>query len=109
MSVNTFATNAASNSAISYLNNNSRAQASSIAKLSSGSRIVKASDDAASLAVGTKLRADVTALKQAATNASQAGSLLQIADGALSRISDSLLRMKSLATQARSDVLSSTE
>ncbi len=109
MSVNTFATNAASNSAISYLNNNSRAQASSIAKLSSGSRIVKASDDAASLAVGTKLKADVTALKQAATNAAQAGSLLQIADGAMSRIGDTLMRMKGLATQARSDVLSNTE
>ncbi|TVQ29938.1 MAG: hypothetical protein EA356_15595, partial [Geminicoccaceae bacterium] len=79
------------------------------AKLSSGSRIVKASDDAASLAVGTKLRADVTALKQAATNASQASSLLQVADGAMSRIADALIRMKSLATQAQSTVLSDTE
>ncbi len=105
----TFATNAASNSAMNYLQRNSSAQASSIAKLSSGSRIVKASDDAASLAVGTKLKADVTALKQASTNASQASSLLQIADGAMSRVGDTLMRMKSLATQARSDVLSSTE
>ncbi|MEO1090538.1 MAG: flagellin [Pseudomonadota bacterium] len=106
---NTFATNAASNSAVSYLDRNSRMQSSSIAKLSSGSRIVKASDDAASLAVGTKLKADVTALKQASTNASQAASMLQIADGAMSRISDTLLRMKSLATQSLSDVLSDTE
>ncbi len=104
-----FATNAASNSAVSYLHRNSSWQSSSIAKLSSGSRIVKASDDAASLAVGTKLKADVTALKQASTNASQAASLLQIADGAASRISDALIRMKALATQARSDVLSPTE
>ncbi|MEO1093183.1 MAG: flagellin, partial [Pseudomonadota bacterium] len=58
--VGTFATNTASNSAISYLSRNSSAQSSSIGKLSSGSRIVKASDDAASLAVGTKLKADVT-------------------------------------------------
>ena len=104
-----FATNAASNSAVSYLQRNSAWQSSSIAKLSSGSRIVKASDDAASLAVGTKLKADVTALKQASINAAQASSLLQVADGALSRISDTLIRMKSLATQARSDVLSNAE
>ncbi len=105
----TFATNTASNSAVSYLHRNSTWQSSSIAKLSSGSRIVKASDDAASLAVGTKLKADVTALKQASTNASQAASLLQIAEGALGRVSDTLIRMKALATQARSDVLSATE
>jgi flagellin len=106
---NTFATNASANSAVSYLHRNSSMQSSSIAKLSSGSRIVKASDDAASLAVGTKLKADVTALKQASTNASQAASLMQVADGALSRVGDTLMRMKSLATQARSDVLSNTE
>lgn len=105
----TFATNSAANSAVSYLHRNSEWQSSSISKLSSGSRIVKASDDAASLAVGTKLKADVTALKQASTNASQASSLLQVADGALSRISDTLMRMKSLATQARSDALTNTE
>ena len=106
---NTIATNASANSAVSYLQRNSAAQSSSISKLSSGSRIVKASDDAASLAVGTKLKADVTALNQASTNADQAASLMQIADGAMSRVGDTLMRMKSLATQARSDVLSSTE
>ena len=102
---NAIATNAAANSAVSFLSRNSEMQSSSIAKLSSGSRIVKASDDAASLAVGTKLKADVTALKQASANADQAASLMQVADGAISRVSDTLMRMKSLATQARSDVL----
>ena len=106
---NAIATNAAANSAVSFLSRNSEMQSSSIAKLSSGSRIVKASDDAASLAVGTKLKADVTALKQASTNADQASSLLQVADGALSRVGDTLMRMKSLATQARSDALTNTE
>ena len=106
---NAIATNAAANSAVSFLSRNSEWQSSSIAKLSSGSRIVKASDDAASLAVGTKLKADVTALKQASTNADQAASLMQVADGALSRVSDTLMRMKSLATQARSDALTDTE
>ncbi|MFP4359245.1 MAG: flagellin [Alphaproteobacteria bacterium] len=106
---NAIATNTSANSAVSYLSRNSDMQAASSGKLSSGSRIVKASDDAASLAVGTKLKADVTALKQAGNNASQASSMLQVADGALANISDTLVRMKSLATQANSDVLSDTE
>jgi len=105
----TYATNSAANSAVNYLHRNSAWQSSSISKLSSGSRIVKASDDAASLAVGTKLNADVTALKQAGVNASQASSLLQVADGALANISDTLQRMKALSAQANSDVLSDTE
>lgn len=82
------ATNTSANSALLYLNSNSRAQEKSLAKLSSGSRIVRASDDAAGLAVGTKLKADVTVLKQAATNAVQARSVLQTVDGALSRVGD---------------------
>ena len=93
-------TNTAANTALRYLSTNSSNASSSLAKLSSGSRIVKASDDAASLAVGTKIKADVAALKQAAVNAAQASSLLQVADGGMSRIADILQRMKALAVQA---------
>ena len=81
----------------------------SLAKLSSGSRIVRASDDAASLAVGTKLKADVAVLKQAQVNASHGQSVLQVADGALQQVSDILTRMKALATQAVSGSISDTE
>lgn len=102
------ATNTAANTALTYLNSNSKAQSASLAKLSSGSRIVRASDDAAGLAVGTKLKADVTVLKQAATNATQAKSVLQTADGALSRAGDILQRMKSLAAQSISGSVDST-
>jgi flagellin len=102
------ATNTSANSALMYLNSNSRAQEKSLAKLSSGSRIVRASDDAAGLAVGTKLKADVTVLKQAATNAVQARSVLQTVDGALSRVGDILQRMKSLAAQANSGSVDTT-
>ncbi len=105
----TITTNLAANTALRYLNQNSAATSSSLAKLSSGSRIVKASDDAASLAVGTKLKADVTALKQAAVNASHATSVLQVADGGMARIGDILQRMKSLAVQASSGSLSDNE
>lgn len=95
-------TNTAANTALRYLNSNTAAQSSSLSKLASGSRITKASDDAAGLAIGTQLQSDATVLAQASTNASQATSILQTADGGLSSISDILQRMKSLATEAAS-------
>lgn len=102
------ATNTSANTALIYLNKNSAEQSKSLAKLSSGSRIVVASDDAAGLAVGSKLKADVTVLKQAGINAVQAGSVLQTVDGALSRVGDILQRMKSLAAQANSGSVDAT-
>ncbi len=105
----TATTNTTANTALRYLNQNSAASASSLSKLSSGSRIVRASDDAASLAVGTKIKADVTALKQASVNAGQASSLLQVADGGLAQTVDILLRMKALSVQAQSGSVSDNE
>ena len=103
------ATNTAAATAHRYLRTNDMEASRSLAKLSSGSRIVRASDDAASLAVGTKLKADVAALKQAQINASHGQSVLQVADGALQQVSDILIRMKALSTQAVSGSLSDTE
>jgi flagellin len=95
-------TNLAANSAVSYLNINSQQETSALEKLSSGSRITAASDDAAGLAISTRISSDVTTLQQAATNASQATSILQTADGGASNISDILARMKSLASESAS-------
>jgi flagellin len=95
-------TNVAANSAVRYLNINSAQETSSLSKLSSGSRITSASDDAAGLAISTRISSDVTTLQQAATNASQAISILQTADGGASNISDILARMKSLASESAS-------
>ena len=103
------ATNTAANSALRFLNNNSAMAQSSVSKLASGSRIVKASDDAAGLAIGTRLKADVTALTQAGINASQGASVVQVADGGLGRIGDVLQRMKALAAQSLSGVPTNTE
>ena len=103
------ATNTAANSALRYLNNNSSMASASVGKLASGSRIVKASDDAAGLAIGTRLKADVTALTQAGINASQGASVIQVADGGLARIGDVLQRMKALAAQSLSGVPTDTE
>ncbi len=85
------------------------AATSSLAKLSSGSRVVSAKDDAASLAIGSRLLAEVVAMRTARVNTGQAGSMLQIADGAMGTISDILIRMKELATQSASDQLGATE
>ena len=82
---------------------------SSLAKLSAGTRVLTAKDDAASLAIGSRLAAEVSALKQATVNANQGISLLQIADGAMARISDILIRAKTLAVQAGSGQLSDIE
>ena len=103
------ATNTSAATAHRYLKANDMEASRSLAKLSSGSRIVRASDDAASLAVGTKLRADVNALRQAQVNASHGSSVLQVADGALQQVSDILIRMKALATQAVTGSISDTE
>lgn len=105
----TITTNTTANTAIRHLRQNEGAASSSLAKLSSGSRIVKSSDDAAGLAVGTKLKADVTSLRTAQVNASHVESLLQVADGGLARISDILIRMKALASQATSGSVSNNE
>jgi len=101
--------NYAANVAHRYLMGSDAMASSSLAKLSSGSRVVSAKDDAASLAIGSRLNLTVQALKQASTNATQATSMLQVADGALAKISDILTRMKTLAVQASSGQLGTTE
>lgn len=104
ISTNTSALNVQRN-----LNEANEAQASSLAKLSSGSRVPTAKDDAASLAIGSRIEAEIAGLNQAATNASQASSLLQIADGAYGEIADILVRQSTLAIQSSSGQISDSE
>ena len=101
--------NFAANVAHRNLVSTDMAASSSLAKLSSGTRVLSAADDAASLAIGSRLAAEIGAQRQASVNAGQAGSLLQIADGAYTVVNDILIRMKSLAVQSASGQLSSTE
>ncbi|MDR3440794.1 flagellin [Telmatospirillum sp.] len=95
-------TNNAANAALNYLNQNSTKETNELAQLASGSRIVQASDDAAGLAIGTQLQANVTVYTQDQTNVQQGTSILQSADGALAQVSNVLQRMMSLATEAAS-------
>src|SRR3546814_11663966 len=60
---------------------------SSLAKLSSGTRVVSAKDDAAAMAIGSRISSEVAGLKQAAVNAGQPASMMQIADGAMGKTS----------------------
>ena len=101
--------NYAANVAQRYLQKADSEATRSVAKLAAGSRVLSARDDAASLAVGLSLKADVVSLKQAAVNVGQASSVIQIADGAMSTVTDILLRMKTLSVQAASDQLASTQ
>jgi flagellin len=81
----------------------------SLSKLSSGTRVVSARDDAASMAIGARLNATTEALKTASVNVGQANSMLQIADGGMATIDNILVRMKTLSVQASSGNLSDTE
>lgn len=74
----------------------------SLERLSSGFRINKASDDAAGLAVSMRFRSQIRSLQQASRNAAEANSMLQVADGAGDQLTNILVRMKELATQAAS-------
>ena len=80
---------------------------SALAKLSVGRRVLSARDDAAAMAIGSRLGAEIGGLMMAQNNAGQGSSMLQVADGGMARINDVLTRMKSLAVQAGSDALSS--
>lgn len=81
----------------------------SVARLSSGNRIVSAADDVAALSIGTSLATNVRTLRTALINTSQASSLLQVADGALAQVTEILQRQKAIAVQAGSGSLSSAE
>lgn len=98
-----------SNSSASFASSNLAGANSSVEKsiqrLSSGSRITRAADDVAGLSVGTILATNVITLRGALSNASQAKSLLGIADGSLDNISRILQRNSAIATQSNSGAL----
>lgn len=81
----------------------------SLARLSSGQRIVNAGDDSAGLAIGQSLDAEVRGLKQANRNANDGISFVQTAEGALNEVSNILVRLRELGVQAASDTLGDSE
>lgn len=100
MRINTNLT--AMNTFTQYTKNNNKI-ASSVEKLSSGYAINNASDNAAGLAISEKMRAQIRGLDQASTNAQDAISLTQTAEGALSSSTEILQRMREISVQSAND------
>ena len=85
------------------LNINSRALSSAMEQLSTGKRINSAADDAAGLAISSRMTAQIRGLDQAVRNANDGISLLNTAEGALIEVTNMLQRMRELAVQAAND------
>lgn len=102
-------TNVSSIAAQRSLTINNREQESNLSKLSSGSRITKAADDAAGLAISEKMKANIRSLKQADRNANDGISMIQTAEGGLNEVSSILTRMRELAVQTSSDTVGDVE
>ena len=98
-------TNVTSLAAQRTLSANNKQQASTLGKLSSGSRIVRAADDAAGLAISEKLKAQIRGMNQAERNANDGISLIQTAEGALNEVNAILIRMRELSVQSASSTV----
>ena len=102
-------TNISSIAAQRALSVNGRESESNLSKLSSGTRITKAADDAAGLGISEKMKANIRSLKQADRNANDGISMVQTAEGGLNETSSILTRMRELAVQTSSDTVGDGE
>jgi flagellin len=100
-------TNISADNAANYLAQSSAMLQKSLARLSSGSKIVNASDDAAGTAVSLRFEAQISRTQAASSNVSNALSFNQTQDGYLQGVSNALNRMSELAISAQ-DVTKST-
>jgi flagellin len=102
-------TNVQSLAAQRNLGINSRNQANALEHLSSGSRINRAADDAAGLAISEKMNASIRSLRQGTRNANDGISLIQTAEGGMNEVGNILVRMRELSIQAATDTIGDTE
>jgi len=91
------------------LNQSSNSLQNTLQQLSSGSKINSGADDAAGLAVANDLGANISALTQSSSNATNGISLLQTADGALSQVTTLLNRAVTLSTEAANSTLNANQ
>jgi flagellin len=103
------ATNVSALNAQRQLSNTKMGLDRSLEKLSSGSRINHAGDDAAGLAISENLRAQIRGIRQAKRNSLDGVSLIQVSEGGLNEITNILIRLRELAIQAASDTVGDTE
>ncbi|WP_413583467.1 flagellin [Bdellovibrio sp. HCB288] len=102
-------TNIAAVNAQRTLQGSQRVISKSMEQLSSGSRINKAADDAAGLAISEGMKSQIRSYSQAQRNANDGISMVQTAEGGLSEVSNILTRMRELGVQASSDTIGDTE
>lgn len=105
----TIQTNSLANTAMRSLNNTEERMASVVSKLATGSRIVRASDDPAGLAISDQMNATIRSINQAQRNAQDAISLIQVFEGGTTEISNMLIRIRELSIQAASDTVGERE
>jgi len=102
-------TNVQSLAAQRALGMNSAAQKSNLEHLSSGSRIARAADDAAGLAISEKMRSQIRSLGQDIRNANDGISMIQTAEGGMNEVGNILTRFRELSIQASSDTIGDKE
>lgn len=102
-------TNIAASITANAMKANQRVMENTMERLSTGMRINSASDDAAGLAIGSKMEAQIRGLGQSIRNSNDGISMIQTADGAANQISDMLQRMRELAVQSQNSTNSSAE
>jgi flagellin len=102
-------TNTQSLAAQRNLGINNGAQKASLEKLASGSRINRAADDAAGLAISEKMRASIRSLRQGTRNANDGIGMIQTAEGAMNEVGNILTRFRELSIQAASDTVGQEE
>lgn len=102
-------TNVASLNAQRSMITNSREMQKSMAQLSTGSRITKAGDDAAGMAISENLKAQIRSYGQASRNANDGISMLQTAEQGMGEVSNIVTRLRELGIQAGSDTIGETE
>ncbi len=102
-------TNVASLNAQRSMSTNSREMQKSMAQISTGSRITKAGDDAAGLAISENLKSQVRSLGQAARNANDGISMIQTAEQAMGEVSNIVTRLRELGIQSGSDTIGDAE
>jgi flagellin len=99
----TINTNMPASIAANSLTRNDRSMTATMERLSTGLRINSAKDDAAGLAITSRMSSQIRGLDQAVRNANDAISMIQVAEGAMKEVTNMFQRMRELAVQAISD------
>ena len=107
--MSTINTNVSALNAQNVMTKNTRSMSATMEQLSTGTRVNSAKDDAAGLAIGQNMTAQVRGLNQAVRNLNDGVNLLQTAEGALTETTNMLQRMRELAVQSASGTYSTTQ